>query len=356
MRIMLVTKKYVPAAGGAERSAHALLLTAAEMGHQVEAVVQTHQKYAGPGSGVVRVGPVSVRQIQDEDEVREAIMLDKVPDMIFTQIDWNRTAVRIAREQGIPVVHFSRVGDLNPEADFQVFNSSFVRGTWLPTYPDLESCSVILHPTIRRDELGPFQPGGPAVLAVNPVRAKGGLMLRAIAKAMPDTPFVGTLGWCDPLSDGVDLGSLPNVRLVTPEDGIARLAAGCFALAMPALWDEPFGRVIVEAMGLGLPVVAIRRGGIPEAMGRVGVLVEPDAGVDAWVTALRALQSRGECYRREQEAGLDRAARYVTECDPVPLLRRLQVLRREYRGPRPVIGPPAPYVNGEWFLNLNERV
>ena len=355
MRITLVTKKYVPAAGGAERSAHALLLTAAEMGHEVEAVVQTHSKYAGPGEGVFRVGPVSVRQIQGEDEVRGAIIRDKSPDMVFTQIDWNRAAVRIARDEGIPVVHFSRVGDLNPEADFQVFNSSFVRDAWLRTYPDLEIHSVVLHPTIRRGELGPVRPGGPAVLAVNPVRAKGGLLLRAIAERMPDTPFLGTIGWCDPLRDGVDLGSLPNVRLVQPGDGIGSLAAECFALAMPALWDEPFGRVVVEAMGAGLPVVAIRRGGIPEAMGGAGVLIEPEARVDAWVAALRALQSRGDRYRREREAGLDRARRYGAECDPVPFLGQLEALRREYRGPRPVTGPPAPYVNAEWFLNLEEE-
>lgn len=35
-------------------------------------------------------------------------------------------------------------------------------------------------------------------------------------------------------------------------------------LIVPSRWEEPFGRIVVEAFSIGLPVVCLRRGGLPE--------------------------------------------------------------------------------------------
>lgn len=47
-------------------------------------------------------------------------------------------------------------------------------------------------------------------------------------------------------------------------------------LCVPSQYDEGFGRVILEAMSCGLPVIASKRGAIPDAVGDAGILVEPD--------------------------------------------------------------------------------
>jgi glycosyltransferase involved in cell wall biosynthesis len=44
----------------------------------------------------------------------------------------------------------------------------------------------------------------------------------------------------------------------------AALLAGAACLWMPALWDEPFGLTLVEAMASGTPVLGTRRGALPE--------------------------------------------------------------------------------------------
>jgi glycosyltransferase involved in cell wall biosynthesis len=45
---------------------------------------------------------------------------------------------------------------------------------------------------------------------------------------------------------------------------------------VPSLYEEGFGRVVLEALSCGTPVMASNRGGIPEALNQsVGMLVEP---------------------------------------------------------------------------------
>jgi glycosyltransferase involved in cell wall biosynthesis len=71
----------------------------------------------------------------------------------------------------------------------------------------------------------------------------------------------------------------------------AKLLAGAECLWMPALWDEPFGLTLIEAMASGTPVLGTRRGALPE-------IVTPDVGalgdtVDELV-ALRAGLARIE--------------------------------------------------------------
>ena len=49
-------------------------------------------------------------------------------------------------------------------------------------------------------------------------------------------------------------------------------------VVVPSLWQEPLGLVVVEALAFGKPVIASRRGGIPEMIkdGENGILFEPN--------------------------------------------------------------------------------
>ncbi|HEX9444992.1 MAG TPA: glycosyltransferase family 4 protein [Candidatus Binatia bacterium] len=54
--------------------------------------------------------------------------------------------------------------------------------------------------------------------------------------------------------------------------------SGIDVLIVPSRWQEPLPRVVLEAYSYGVPVIASRRGGIPEQVGdgRTGFLFDPD--------------------------------------------------------------------------------
>jgi glycosyltransferase involved in cell wall biosynthesis len=78
-----------------------------------------------------------------------------------------------------------------------------------------------------------------------------------------------------------------RVRYIGPvNDEQKNLLLGqAFAFLMPILWEEPFGIVMAEAMACGTPVVALRRGAVPEIVehGITGFVVDT---VDELVSAV----------------------------------------------------------------------
>jgi glycosyltransferase involved in cell wall biosynthesis len=80
------------------------------------------------------------------------------------------------------------------------------------------------------------------------------------------------------------------------------LLANAHCLLAPVTWEEPFGLFLVEAMACGTPVVAFRRGSIPEVVehGVTGFVVDD---LDAMCSALDRLSaiSPEACRRRAEE-------------------------------------------------------
>lgn len=110
--------------------------------------------------------------------------------------------------------------------------------------------------------------------------------------------------------------NLPSVKYVgrtTQEDFFSKIDVA----VVPSIIGEALGRVIIEAYAFGKPVIASRRGGIPEIMedGRTGFLVDPDQPGQL-VDRMRqfmdephlALKLRPACISRSSQFAPDRIA------------------------------------------------
>jgi glycosyltransferase involved in cell wall biosynthesis len=128
-----------------------------------------------------------------------------------------------------------------------------------------------------------------------------------------------------------ELGVADAVELPGPTDDLLTAFEGIHVLLVPS-WEEPFGRVVAEAMAAGVPVVATSRGGPAELIesGRSGFLAEPKRP-EAWVEPVsRLLDDRA---LRAKLASRARSDVVSTLASPGGIERLLQLYGPDKRAP-----------------------
>jgi glycosyltransferase involved in cell wall biosynthesis len=85
-------------------------------------------------------------------------------------------------------------------------------------------------------------------------------------------------------------------------DAKVELLRNAKATLFPIDWDEPFGLVMIESLACGTPVIAVRRGSVPEVLehGRTGIIVESHDELPAAVAEVDRID-RVECRRAAEE-------------------------------------------------------
>ena len=108
-----------------------------------------------------------------------------------------------------------------------------------------------------------------------------------------------------------------------------RVYASARVLVIPSL-DEGFGLPALEAMSAGVPVIASRRGSLPEVVGSGGLLVEPD-DIEGLAAAIDRILCDSQAAMEWGRAGLARARAFTWPAAAATLRRAYAdaVVRRQ---------------------------
>ncbi|PWG61693.1 glycosyltransferase [Spiribacter halobius] len=251
------------------------------------------------------------------------------PDVAVANAGFTGSVVHAFVKNGVPAiaqvstVEFDRMGAPFPQSPQVAYtaNSEFTAGRIREALD--QDCTVIPPLVIPESYTG--CEGGDSVLHVNPRRLKGIDITLGLAERRPDIPFhiVEAWGSSEETHHHRDrAASLPNVTWHDSVSDMRPLYRRARLVIAPSRWPEAWGRVATEAQVSGTPVLASNRGGLPEAVGPGGMLLDPDAGLDAWERALSKLWDDHARYDVLSSAARAHAAR--PEIQPEILVARFE--------------------------------
>jgi glycosyltransferase involved in cell wall biosynthesis len=242
---------------------------------------------------------------------------------------------RSGRLRLVVLVHMVFGGDAVAEDDERavltaaravVTTSDWTRRSLLDRYALLPHRVHVASPGTEPAQPSPGTADGGRLLCVGALAPHKGqdLLLAALALLPADLPWccrlVGPLDRDPPFADALHAraGALADrLRITGPRTGTAlqREYRSADLLVVPSR-TETFGMVVTEALAAGVPVLATRVGGVPEAVGRTehgvpGLLVPPQdaaavaAALTSWLTDadLRRRLRRAARRRRETLPG-----------------------------------------------------
>jgi glycosyltransferase involved in cell wall biosynthesis len=360
VRILFAARNYMPASGGAEKSMQTLLTRLAD-GHDVNVLC------AGSEGSVSKKAGVNVEVASMPYRLRPAYhwmglyrlmgwwrgvvekkIVELKPDMVFTQLDFTPPVVEACAGKSVPCVVFVRSFEhfcpdgfvrvdptscnskcwscysdiLKPfhypfikkiqsmhkralnAADLVLSNSGYMRGV-VKDFSGVES--EVLYPFIDYTQYRIPENTGECITFLNPKREKGVEHVIKLAESLKERKFNISGRTEHGIADRLE--GMGNVEYIPWVDDVRELYGRTRVVLMPSSWPEPFGRVAVEAMLNGIPLIVSDRGSLPELVGDAGVIL--DAGdLDGWIKAVNRLFNDDSYYTRLSKRCVERAAGY----------------------------------------------
>lgn len=227
------------------------------------------------------------------------------PDIVWTQLEGIELIASIGLSSKTPTIVFLRDAE-DPASSVKaiarsgaaiICNSQFMADR---VQKLCRSRPHVIYPSFVPLEGTPAGENG-LITMINPHRVKGLETFLEITRRMPDQRFLIVESWPLTADDKRSLtdtiSAIGNIEYSDRVPNIEVIYKRTKLLVVPSVWEEAFGRVVIEAESLGIPVVASARGGLPEAVGKGGVCIEDYLNAEAWVKEIRELLDAPMRYR-----------------------------------------------------------
>ena len=262
---------------------------------------------------------------------------DFPPDLLLTYggLSAERKIHRLAHQKGIPVVFYLhnslyKKAETFTDVDLILAPSKFLSDFYAQR---LGIQSQVLYPIFNSAHCLVTRRNPRFFTFINPVPEKGlTLFARLVAEALRQLPraefLVVEVRWtkADVARAGLKFDRIPNIKVISHQQDIKMVYAETRLLLHPSFLVEAFGRTIVEAQLNGIPVLASRWGGIPEALNGGGFLFDiPDRctknymaiptpeEVQPWIDQLRVLSEDQKVYTEAQRRAIQASEAFSPE-------------------------------------------
>lgn len=208
-------------------------------------------------------------------------------DIVITHLEQAGKAMNLCRNFAKPLVHLMHNNHhndvlyrINPMNNHVVYNAE-----WNKKTSKYINNSMVLYPPVKIDDYR-VNANGKQITLVNCWEPKGGKVLVELAKELPEYKFTGVMGG---YGDQV-IGKSANLTYLDNTPNIKSVYRKSRIVLMPSVY-ESWGRVAVEAMSSGIPVIAHPTPGLKESLGEAGLFAHRDY-IGDWVKIIKALDDK----------------------------------------------------------------
>lgn len=259
---------------------------------------------------------VHVFDINDTLAMEKAVVYSTA---ICSHLDFSSSVRKFAKEHKKPYIHFLHnsfeakkmtAWQRDPHPTYLIANSEWIRRF----YEEFGFPIKVLYPPVFWQDYSVKRTNPNLITLINLNKNKGGELLPEIARRIPDQQFAGVKGGYDKQvidKKATNIVYFPN----TPK--IQDIYEKTKILLVPSSY-ESWGRVAVEAMSSGIPVIANPTPGLREALGNAGIFCHRD-DIPAWVKEIKRLCEDQQYYQSMSAKALARAK----ELDPIPQMNAL---------------------------------
>ena len=297
MRILVYVNLYPPTTNaGAELMLHEILLELKRRGHSV--IV------ARPKPENKLIDGISMVSYDEAELIKNEI------DIVFTQNHDTRSATVFAAAANKPIVHFVhndqavKLFRLNKRnANLIVANSKWVSNSF-----SLSGVSkIIINPPTEHKKYFVERKRADRITFINLIDIKGVDIFWEIARLMPNQKFLAVLGGYG--EQKLPEKILPNVEVIKNTSDMKKVYDRTRILLVPSKY-ESWGRVGVEAMVSGIPVIASETPGLRESLGDAAIFITQQKA-SKYCDAISSLNSAEE-YSRYSHMSQERSKEIIS--------------------------------------------